>query len=105
MIVYNKLIRDKIPEIIEADGKTYKVHVADQEAYKTALKAKLLEESREFLSEPSLEELADVLEIIDAIKKAFDFDEADLRRVKDEKRNLRGGFDKQLILEYVEAKK
>lgn len=100
-ITYNKLIRDKIPAIIQESGKGYKTHIADTKEYQTMLLEKLLEEAREMKEEPCLEELADILEVIEAIKCAFEFNETSLQKKQTDKRNARGGFLKRIILEYT----
>lgn len=102
MKTYNKLIRDNIPSIIEADGNRYKMHVASDEEYMIALKAKLREETLEFSEEPSVEELADILEVIDSLKSYYGFSDEDIEAVKSKKHSERGGFDKRLILEWVD---
>ena len=67
MKVYNKLVRDKIPEIIEADGKTCKTRILSDEEYIASLEAKLNEEVAEYQADKNLEEMADVLEVLQAI--------------------------------------
>lgn len=67
MKVYNKLVRDKIPEIIEADGKTCKTKILSDEEYIAALETKLNEEVAEYQADKNLEEMADVLEVLQAI--------------------------------------
>ena len=67
MKVYNKLVRDKIPEIIEADGKTCKTHILSDDEYLAALETKLNEEVAEYQIDKNLEEMADVLEVLRAI--------------------------------------
>ena len=64
MKVYNKLVRDKIPEIIEADGKTCKTKILSDEEYIAALETKLNEEVAEYQADKNLEEMADVLEAV-----------------------------------------
>jgi predicted house-cleaning noncanonical NTP pyrophosphatase (MazG superfamily) len=64
---YNKLVRDKIPDIITARGEKAITHIAEDKAFEEALTAKLQEEVAEFLEKPSVEEAADVLEVIQAI--------------------------------------
>jgi len=66
------------------------------------LKAKLLEEVSEFIETPCIEELADVDEVLEAIRKHFKYEKAELERVSTRKRIERGGFDEKIILEYVE---
>ncbi len=87
---YNKkLVRDNIPQIIKAKGGQVKMHVATKAEYWQKLKEKLREEVEEFITSESPEELADILEVIDAI---YTFKKIDKRRE-------RGGFAKRIILE------
>lgn len=102
MISHNKLVRDKIPEIIASSGRKYKSHIADFEEYETMLKRKLLEEVNEFVETPCTEELADIYEVMQAIIKHFDFDISDVEAVQKTKKSERGGFDHKIILEHVE---
>lgn len=69
MIVYNKLVRDKIPEIIKEKNQECSRHVANENEYRTSLQDKLTEEVKEFLTEPNEKELADILEVINAINE------------------------------------
>jgi predicted house-cleaning noncanonical NTP pyrophosphatase (MazG superfamily) len=96
---YNKLIRDKIPEIIEADGKSCVVEVASKEEYVQRLVEKLKEEVEEFVENPCIEELADVLEVVYSIEHATDWGSLILAQL--DKRCQRGGFRKRLILKEV----
>ena len=66
-MIYNKLVRDKIPSIIESQGKTPKVCILDDDAYALALERKLDEEVGEFHKEKNPEELADILEVVSAL--------------------------------------
>lgn len=100
-IVYQKLIRDKIPNIIEAEGKTPIVHRASKDEYLEKLYEKIIEELNEFISNPSKEEIADLLEVIHSICSVHGLDMEDIEKVRREKRQLRGGFGKPLILEKV----
>ena len=102
MKVYNKLIRDKIPGIMRAEGKNFKAHIASNEEYKQKLKEKLLEEAKEFLEDPCLEEIGDVAEVFGAILEAFDYSVEDLQRQVLNKIADRGSFIERIILESVE---
>jgi len=95
---YNKLIRDRIPEIIKQKGKVPLTHIAGNGEYWQKLKEKLKEEVDEFLKNANEEELADILEVIYAIChfKKIDKKELELRRVK--KAKERGGFKEKIIL-------
>lgn len=102
MKVYNKLVRDKIPEIIEADGKTCKTRILSDEEYIAALEAKLNEEIAEYQSDKNLEEMADVLEVLRAICLARGYGLEELEAVRANKVEERGGFVKKIFLESVE---
>jgi predicted house-cleaning noncanonical NTP pyrophosphatase (MazG superfamily) len=65
---------------------------------------KLMEESKEMAENPCMEELADILEVIEAIKDLYNFKDEDIERIKAEKKANRGGFNKRLILEKVYEK-
>lgn len=101
--VYNKLVRDKIPEIIENDGETPIVRTLNDNEYRIELEKKLKEEYEEVLSankkEERLEELADMLEIISALASLEDEDIQTVINIMDKKREKRGGFTKKLFLE------
>ena len=97
---YNKLVRDRIPEIIRSNGNTPRYRVIESDAeYLQALLKKDIEESAELRDNPSLEELADKLEILNAIGKALGYNphEIELARAKKAKEN--GGFDARIFLE------
>jgi predicted house-cleaning noncanonical NTP pyrophosphatase (MazG superfamily) len=103
-----KLVRDKIPEIIEATGGAPSVRQLDEKAFRQALDAKLTEEVRELLSakDPAdiVEEAADVVEVLRAIVGLHGKDLHDVMRVADEKRRLRGGFELRLFLQKASSK-
>ena len=105
MKVYNKLVRDKIPEIIEADGKVCRTHILSNEEYIVALEAKLNEEVAEYQADKNLEEMADVLEVLHAscVARGYSLDELEAMRAK--KANERGGFKEKIFLEHVEEKR
>lgn len=102
MITYNKLIRDKIPQIIEATGKKATIEKLNDEDYRSLLDQKLYEELEEFKQERDVNELADLVEVVYAIvlEKGITIDEFEKIRV--EKRNERGGFEQRLKLVSVE---
>lgn len=100
-VIYNKLIRDKIPEIIENSGKKSQIYTADTEEYKKLLLKKLVEEAIEMQETPCTDELADILEVIEAIKEAYYFNNELIAKRKEEKKVTRGAFKKQIVLEYV----
>ena len=102
MKVYNKLVRDKIPEIIEEDGKTCKTRILSDEEYIAALEAKLNEEVAEYQADKNLEEVADVLEVLQAICIARGYSLEELEALRAKKANERGGFADKIFLEYVE---
>lgn len=93
-----KLARDRIPEIISGTDTTITFYTATNAEYKTLLKEKLLEEAHEFIESETTEEMADILEVIDAICAAYHIDLTELQRVKNEKRMHRGGFKNKLVM-------
>ena len=99
--IHNKLVRDRIPEIIEASGKTCVTEVLPKDAYIQALDAKLNEELAEYQQSKSLEELADLLEVMGAVVKARGYTWDDLTRVRKEKRAQRGAFEQRIFLKEV----
>ena len=95
---YDKLIRDKIPEIIAADGKEYEIEVMNEEEYKKYLQDKLVEEVEEYIESEEIEELADVLEVVRAIADLDDVDFDEIEKIRKEKKDERGGFEDRLKL-------
>lgn len=102
-IKYNKLVRDKIPEIIEASGKNCVTEILTDEDYLKMLDAKLDEELAEYHQEQNLEELADLLEVIYACAVAHGYSVAELEKVRADRAAKRGGFIKRILLEEVNA--
>ncbi len=98
---YNKLIRDKIPQIIEEAGKEYEVRELDEEEYHEKLKEKLQEEVDEYLESNEIEELADILEVIQALTEQSGMELKELEEIRAEKVKERGAFEKRLLLEEV----
>lgn len=101
MIEYDKLIRDRIPEIIERSGKKCIVEVMDDDTYLQYLDQKLNEELAEYQADKSLEELADLLEVMYAVAVARGYSVEELESVRKEKAEKRGGFEKRLRLKGV----
>ena len=100
-IVYNKLVRDKIPEIITESGKTCEIEILSDEAYLQMLDKKLDEELAEYHKDQNIEELADLLEVLYAAAKARGYSLEELYQVRDEKQKSRGGFDRKILLKSV----
>src|SRR6056297_2792676 len=82
---YHKLVRDDIPEIIRENDETPITRVADDEEYAELLGEKLVEEAREFRESGDLEELADVLAVVDAVRERRNVVEDELRELQAEK--------------------
>lgn len=101
---YHKLVRDRIPEIIEADGKTCVCETLSDEDYLSLLDQKLNEELAEYQESNSLEELADLLEVMRAVVKARGWTMEDLEQVRAKKATKRGGFEKKILLKEVREK-
>lgn len=103
--VYNKLVRDNIPDIIHSNGEKPIIRILSNDEYKQELERKLYEEYQEVLnttnSKDRIEELADMLEIIISLAKLEDKSLDDVVEVAKVKRLKRGGFDKKIYLEKV----
>lgn len=96
MTPYNKLVRDKIPEILDAKGVPYEKRIADVVEYKKELIIKLQEEVDEFKVAGDIEELADVMEVIEALRNLPEYEEVETSRRK--KKEDKGGFEARIIL-------
>ena len=93
---YNKLVRDNIPDILDQKGILYEKRIATPEEYKTELIKKLEEEIKEFAEAGSPEELADVIEVVEALKRLPDY--ANVEELRKKKAEDKGTFDKRIIL-------
>lgn len=100
-IIHNKLVRDKIPQIIEQSGKICVTRILSDEEYAAALNAKLQEELNEYLADGSMEELADLLEVMMAAAKARGHDFSEVEAIRREKAEKRGRFNDRIYLESV----
>lgn len=96
MAHYNKLVRDKIPALLDEKGVAYEKRIADVEEYRQELIKKLVEEAGEFQEDGAIEELADVLEVVRALRSLPEYAEVEAVRVQ--KAEDRGGFDGRIIL-------
>jgi predicted house-cleaning noncanonical NTP pyrophosphatase (MazG superfamily) len=96
---YNKLVRDKVPEYIKSKGGASIIHMASDKEYWDKLKEKLLEEVKEFSETETIEEMADIQEVITAICDYKSFDKTKLETVREKKAKERGLFKKKIILE------
>ena len=103
IVQHGKLVRDRIPEIIESSGKRAVIHRLTTEAYLTALDAKLDEELAEYQADKSMEELADLLEVMMAVAAARGHDFSEIEAIRREKADKRGGFRERIWLESVET--
>ena len=104
-VAHHKLVRNRIPAIIAADGGQPVTRVLDHVGYEAALRAKLLEEAHEAQAAPDgqlASELADVLEVLQALAVAHDMGWEDIVSEASRKRGERGGFDHRIFLEYVD---
>ena len=101
MKVYNKLVRDKIPEIILKDNELPSTRILNDEEYIQELNKKLQEEVNEYLEEENVEEMVDILEVIRAIleHKGITYEEIEEKRIK--KATKRGAFKEKIYLELV----
>lgn len=100
-IAYNKLIRDKIPELLERDGKKAIIETLSDEDYLLLLNQKLQEEVDEYLESGTVDELADIGEVMHAILEFKGITVERFQRVRLEKLEARGGFRKKLLLKEV----
>ncbi len=97
-MVYNKLVRDRIPEIIAAQGEKPKIRILDDSEYRLHLENKLDEEVREYHEGKNIEELADILEVVYALTEANGHTKDELMATYRKKHEARGGFAKKIFL-------
>ena len=103
---YNKLVRDRIPEEINNEkGRKCKYRVLNDEEYLKELNKKVLEEANEFVEENSIEELGDLMEVINAIMILKGYNNEQIIKSMETKRNKKGDFKCKIFLEYVDEEK
>ena len=97
-MIYNKLVRDKIPEIIAANGQDAQYRILSEEEYRACLEAKLDEEVGEYHRDKTPEELADILEVVYALAATAGCSRDQLMEIYNQKHLARGGFEKRYFL-------
>lgn len=102
MKIYNKLVRDKIIDIIEADGRIAKYRILDENEYRRELNKKLQEEVKEYLEDNNVEELADIVKVIYGILNSTDVSIKEFEKIRINKQEKRGAFEKKIYLEETE---
>jgi len=106
MPIYNKLIRDRIPQIIMKQGNTLSTRILDNEEFLNELRTKLVEETNEYLeaesSAEAVEELADIMELLYALAEVHGVTSEMLEQIRAEKAEKRGGFKERIYLIAVE---
>lgn len=98
MPIYNKLVRDKIPQIIEDNGDHCHTKILNNDEYLTELNAKLHEEMKEYLESGEIEELADLEEVLRAIVEAKGYRHSDFENIRLQKVEKRGAFKEKIFL-------
>jgi predicted house-cleaning noncanonical NTP pyrophosphatase (MazG superfamily) len=99
---YDKLVRDRIPQLIVEDGRSPLTRFLNDWEYVAELKKKLIEEAMEYQKSGSIEELVDIGEVIHAILAIENVKVEDYQKMRLDKREARGGFEDRIFLEGVE---
>ena len=102
MKIFNKLVRDKIPDIIRGEGRIAKTRVLNDKEYRQELNKKLQEEVKEYLEENNVEELADIVEVVYGILNSMGVSVDAFERVRKSKVEKRGAFQDRVFLEEAE---
>lgn len=102
MKIYNKLVRDNIPQIISQNRQKAHISTLDSDQYNIALRKKLCEEVQEYLDSEDIEELADIMEVVEALTVFRGSTLDEVLKVKEKKAAKNGKFEKRLFLEKVE---
>ena len=97
-MIYNKLVRDKIPQIIEENGGKAEIRILDNDEYRHFLEKKLDEEAGEYHRDKCAEELADILEVVYALAASIGCTREELEDIYQKKHDARGGFEKKILL-------
>lgn len=97
-MIYNKLVRDHIPQIIEEKGGKAQIRILSDEEYRIFLEKKLDEEAGEYHREKNAEELADILEVVYALASSIGCSREELEDIYQKKHAARGGFEKKILL-------
>lgn len=103
MASYKKLVRDNIPDIIKKNGEEPIIRILDNDEYLNELNTKLLEEVNEYLDSGSIDELADIEEVIIGILNCKNFTRGELETIRQEKVKKRGTFKSKIYLEGVKV--
>ena len=98
MVKYNKAIRDKIPEIIKNSGNNCNVKKLTDDEFLIEIEAKLREELEEYFQSKSVEELADIIEVVNRISVLRGVSEEELEKIREKKSTERGKFNENLFL-------
>lgn len=101
MKTYNKLVRDKIPEIINSDNRKAVTRILKDDEYIYELNKKLQEEMKEYLEDNNVEELADIIEVIYGILDAKNVSIKEFEKIRNSKVKKRGAFKSKIFLEKV----
>lgn len=98
---YNRLVRDKVPKIIETSGRKFDIHFAEDEEYAALLEERLKEEVNEYLEYRNLEGLADIMEVLVGLAEGLGYTEDELFWNRLQKKGHKGGFEERVVLERV----
>lgn len=101
---YNKLVRDRVPELIEESGRKQVSRTLNEVEYEQALMDKIVEEIEEYRISKNEEEIADIYEVLDCLVKLKDYEPMHIDYLRLIKREARGSFHKRILLEEVEDK-
>lgn len=101
MKIYNKLVRDKIPQVIDDDRNQCDIEIATKDQMTALLEDKLQEEVEEYLKDKNLEELADIMEVLFGLAHNLGYSEEELINKRNCKLEQRGGFKEGIVLKAV----